>query len=433
MQPAREAELPRSLGLVDSVAIISGTMIGSGIFLVPNLVARSVTSTPAILAVWIFTGVLSFFGALAYAELGAMIPATGGEYVYLRETYGPLWAFLCGWTLFFTTLTASVAWLAINFATYLAYFVPIAPPLRTVIALALIAAVTFINYRGVTAGAAVQKTFTFLKLLGLAILVLGAFAHPAHAPAPLTSAPFSFRGFGVAMISGVLAYDGWITLSLVAGEVRNPKRNLPLALAIGIALVMAVYVLTNLAYLRVLTIPEIAASDRVGAAAAGRALGPLGASLVALTVLMSITGSANGWTMTSPRLYFAQARDGLFPSAFARIHPRYQTPHCAILWFGGWSALLVLTGTYETLASYAMFAAWVFYGLTAAGLLVLRRRDPGRPRPYSMWGYPVTLLLFLAVAVGFIVNTLIATPGPSLMATLIMAAGIPVYFAWKRP
>jgi APA family basic amino acid/polyamine antiporter len=219
----------------------------------------------------------------------------------------------------------------------------------------------------------------------------------------------------------------------VAGEVRNPKRNLPLALAIGIALVMAVYVLTNLAYLRVLTIPEIAASDRVGAAAAGRALGPLGASLVALTVLMSITGSANGWTMTSPRLYFAQARDGLFPSAFARIHPRYQTPHCAILWFGGWSALLVLTGTYETLASYAMFAAWVFYGLTAAGLLVLRRRDPGRPRPYSMWGYPVTLLLFLAVAVGFIVNTLIATPGPSLMATLIMAAGIPVYFAWKRP
>jgi APA family basic amino acid/polyamine antiporter len=432
MQPQREAELPRSLGLVDSVAIVSGTMIGSGIFLVPNLVARNVSSTGEILAVWIFTGVLSFFGALAYAELGTMIPATGGQYVYLRESYGPLWAFLCGWTLFFTTLTASVAWLAINFATYLGYFVRIAPPLNTVIALALIAAITWINYRGAAAGAAVQKTFTLLKLLGLALLVAGAFWHPAHAAAPVVATPFSLRGFGVAMISGVLAYDGWVTLSFVAGEVRNPKRNLPLALAVGIALVMSVYVLANAAYLRVLTIPEIAASERVGATAAERALGPLGASLVAFTVLMSITGSANGWLMTSPRLYFAQARDGLFPRIFARIHPRHQTPHFAILLFGAWSALLVLTGTYETLASYAMFSAWVFYGLVTAGVLVLRRRYPDRPRPYKMWGYPVTLLLFLAVAVGFVGNTFLATPGPAFMATLIMATGVPVYFVWKR-
>ena len=432
MQPARQAELPRSLDLIDSVAIISGTMIGSGIFLVPNLVARNVTSAWAILAVWIFTGILSFFGALAYAELGAMIPATGGEYVYLREAYGPLWAFLCGWTLFFTTLTASVAWLAINFATYLGYFVSMTPLVKTLIALALIAAITGINYRGATAGAAVQKTFTFLKLVGLTILIVGAFWHPARPAVPVASAAFSFSGFGVAMISGVLAYDGWVALSFVAGEVRNPKRNLPLALALGIALVMSVYVLANLAYLRVLSIPEIAASERVGADAAERALGPLGATLVALTVLMSIVGSANGWTLTSPRVYFAQARDDLFPSPFAKIHPRYQTPHFAILLFGAWSALLVLTGTYETLASYAMFAAWVFYGLTTAGVLVLRRLAPDRPRPYSMWGYPITLVLFLAVALGFIGNTLMATPGPALIATLVMVAGVPVYFLWKR-
>jgi APA family basic amino acid/polyamine antiporter len=334
--------------------------------------------------------------------------------------------------LFFTTLTASVAWLAINFATYLGYFVSITPLFKTLIALALIAAITGINYRGATAGAGVQKTFTFLKLLGLAILIAGAFWHPSRPAAPVAAAAFSFSGFGVAMISGVLAYDGWVALSFVAGEVRNPQRNLPLALALGIALVMSVYVLANLAYLRMLSIPEIAASERVGADAAGRALGPLGASLVAFTVLMSIVGSANGWTLTSPRMYFAQARDNLFPSTFAKIHPRYQTPHFAILLFGAWSALLVLTGTYETLASYAMFAAWVFYGLTAAGVLVLRRLDPDRPRPYSMWGYPVTLVLFLAVAVGFIGNTLLATPGPALMATLIMVAGVPVYFLWKR-
>jgi basic amino acid/polyamine antiporter, APA family len=432
MQPAREAELPRSLGLLDAVAIVSGTMIGSGIFLVPNLVARNVSSPAAILAVWIFTGILSFFGALAYAELGTMIPATGGEYVYLRESYGPLWAFLCGWTLFFTTLTASVAWLAINFANYLGYFVPVHPPLNTIVALALIAAVTWVNYRGATAGAAVQKTFTCLKLLGLAVLVAGALWNPHRGAAPVAAVPFSVTSFGAAMISGVLAYDGWVTLSFVAGEVRNPKRNLPLALALGIGLVMVVYVLANVAYLRVLTVPEIAASDRVGASAAARALGPLGASLVAFTVLVSIIGSANGWVMTAPRMYFAQARDGLFLRAFARIHPRHRTPHLAILLFGAWSALLVLTGTYETLASYAMFAAWVFYGLAAAGVLVLRHRDPRRPRPYRMWGYPVSLLLFLAVALGFVVNTFIATPGPAIAATLIMAAGIPVYFVWKR-
>src|SRR5690348_3640025 len=196
MQPAREAELPRSLGLLDSIAIVAGTMIGSGIFLVPNLVARNVTSPAAILAVWVFTGLLSFFGALAYAELGAMIPATGGEYVYLHESYGPLLAFLCGWTLFFTTLTASVAWLAINFATYLAYFVPLPRPLPTVVALALIAAITWINYRGATAGASVQKTFTLLKLLGLAILIAGAFWYPARAAMSVAPAPFSFAGFG---------------------------------------------------------------------------------------------------------------------------------------------------------------------------------------------------------------------------------------------
>ena len=432
VQPQPQTELPRRLGLLDSVAIVSGTMIGSGIFLVPNLVARNVTSTGASLAVWIVTGILSFFGALAYAELGTMIPATGGEYVYLRESYGPIWAFLCGWTLFFTTLSASVAWLAINFSNYLGYFVPVAPPLNTLLALLLSAAVTLVNYRGATAGAAAQKMFTFLKLLGLAVLIAGAFGSQHRASTPPPAGGFSRALFGVAMISGVLAYDGWVTLSFVAGEVRNPKRNLPLALAIGIALVMAVYVLTNLAYLRVLTVAEIAASERVGARAAERALGPLGASLVAFTVLMSITGSANGWVMTAPRMYFAQARDGLFPRTFGKIHARYQTPHFAILLFGAWSALLVLTGTYETLASFAMFAAWVFYGLAAAGVLVLRRRNPDRPRPYRMWGYPVTLLLFIAVAVGFVVNTFVAAPGPAAMATLIMAAGVPVYFVWKR-
>ncbi|HUK16316.1 MAG TPA: amino acid permease [Bryobacteraceae bacterium] len=430
MQP--QTELPRKLGLLDSIAIVVGTMIGSGIFLVPNLVARNLSSPAAILSVWMLTGALSFFGALAYAELGSMIPATGGQYIYLREVYGPLCAFLSSWSLFFTTLTASVAWLAINFANYLSYFVPFSPQVAKLVALGLIAGMTYVNYRGVTAGAAVQKALTGLKLAGLAILIGGAFLAPAHAPAPVPAGGFSFSHYGVAMISGVLCYDGWVALSFVAGEVRNPKRNLPMALGLGVAVVMAVYMVANLAYLRVLTVPEIAAAGRVGAAAAERAIGPAGASIVSLTILLSIAGGTNGWLMTAPRMYFAQARDGLFLRAFAAIHPRYQTPHFAILLFGAWSAFLAVSGTYETLASYAMFSAWAFYGLTAFGVLLLRRRQPRRPRPFAMWGYPVTLLLFLVVALAFVANTFVATPGPALVATLIIASGIPVYYFWKN-
>jgi APA family basic amino acid/polyamine antiporter len=431
------AELPRRLGLLDSAAIVVGTIIGSGIFVVPNLVARSLPSEPWILAAWVFTGVLSFFGALAYAELGAMMPATGGQYVFLREAYGPLFGFLCGWTNFFIVISAAIAWLSITFATHVAYFVPLTPLNSKAIAVALIASVTLLNYRGVAVGAAVQKTFTVMKVLGLAVLVGAAFLGARHHAAPAAGSPsapaaVTLSGFGVAMIACLLSYDGWVALSFVAGEVKNPKRNLPLALALGLALVIAIYVLANVAYLRVLSPSEMAATTRVGALVAERSLGPAGGAFVSATILLSIVGAINGWAMTAPRIYFAQARDGLFFRRFATIHPRFQTPHLSILMFGAWSALLAITGTYETLAAYAMFAAWVFYGMTSLGVIVLRRTQPQRARPYRMTGYPVTLFVFAAVALGFVVNTFIATPGPALVGTLLIAAGVPVYFIWKR-
>jgi APA family basic amino acid/polyamine antiporter len=431
------AELPRRLGLLDSAAIVVGTIIGSGIFVVPNLVARSLPSEPWILAAWVFTGVLSFFGALAYAELGAMMPATGGQYVFLREAYGPLFGFLCGWTNFFIVISAAIAWLSITFATHVAYFVPLTPLNSKAIAVALIASVTLLNYRGVAVGAAVQKTFTVMKVLGLAVLVGAAFLGARHHAAPAAGSPsapaaVTLSGFGVAMIACLLSYDGWVALSFVAGEVKNPKRNLPLALALGLALAIAIYVLANVAYLRVLSSSEMAATTRVGALVAERSLGPAGGAFVSATILLSIVGAINGWAMTAPRIYFAQARDGLFFRRFATIHPRFQTPHLSILMFGAWSALLAITGTYETLAAYAMFAAWVFYGMTSLGVIVLRRTQPQRARPYRMTGYPVTLFVFAAVALGFVVNTFIATPGPALVGTLLIAAGVPVYFIWKR-
>jgi APA family basic amino acid/polyamine antiporter len=425
------SELPRKLGLLDAAAIVVGTTIGAGIFLVPNLVARSLPSAWWMIFAWVFTGVLSCLGALAYAELGAMIPSSGGPYVFAREAWGPLVAFLCGWTYFFIVISASVAWLGINFATYLGQFVSLGAWAKQAAALGLIGVVTAVNYRGVRLGAGVQKLFTAMKVAGLAVLVTGAwFAGSPAAGAPEGTVTVS--GFGVAMIACLTAYDGWIVLSAVAGEVERPQRNLALGAMLGVGIVIAIYLAVNLAYLRVLGVAGVAGADRVGAQAAEAVLGRAGAAFVGVTALLSIIGGANGWSMAGPRLLFAQARDGLLFKRFAEVHPRFETPHVAILALGSWSALLAVTGTYETLATYAMYATWVFYLLTAVGLAVLRHRHPARPRPYRMSGYPVTLGLFAMVALGFIGNTFVATPGPAVTGSLIILAGVPVYFWWKR-
>jgi len=424
-------ELPRQLGLLDAVAVLVGTLIGSGIFIAPILVARALPSGPAILAVWAFAGVLSFFGALAYGELGAMMPATGGQYIYLRESFGPLWAFLFGWTHFLVVFSAAIAWLAISFADYLSYFAPLSPVASKTVAVALIAAVTTVNYRGAVAGAAAQKTFTLLKISGLMVLVASAFVAPA-ARATAVPAPAPLQQYGVALIACLVAYDGWSGVSFLAGEIKNPQRNVPLALALGLAICVVVYTLANAAYLHVLGAGGIAATERLGSLVAEKTMGPAGGLFVTLTILVSIAGAANGMTLAAPRMSFAQSRDGLLLRLFGAVHPRFRSPSRAVLAFGAWSSLLALTGTYDSLASLAMLAAWLFYGMTVAGVFVLRRKRPDLPRPYRMWGYPVTPLLFAAAAAAFVFNTVVARPGPALAAGLLIAAGVPAYRYWNR-
>jgi len=246
-------------------------------------------------------------------------------------------------------------------------------------------------------------------------------------------APLSLGHFGVAAIACLLAYDSWVSLSFVAGEIKNPQRNILWSLVAGLAICIAIYTLTNVAYLHVLSVPEIAASDHVGASAAERALGPVGGTLVSAIILLSITGTLNGAFLTSPRIYFAQARDGLFFRRFGAVHPRFQTPAFSIAAQAVWSIVLLLSGTYESLADYAMFAIWVSYGLMVLGLMILRRTRPELERPYRMWGYPVTPILFLAVTVWFLVNTMITRPGPALAGLAFIVSGIPVYFFWHKP
>jgi APA family basic amino acid/polyamine antiporter len=427
------ADLPRKLGLIDALSIVVGVTIGGGIFLVPNLIAQELHSIPSILAVWIFAGIISFFGALACAELGAAIPATGGQYVFMREAYGPLIGFLCGWTMFVVARTAQVAWMAVTFALYISYFVPLSPVTSKLLGIAAISLFTWINYRGVTAGAIVQNIFTFAKVAGL-LLIIGSvfFFGGKTAASPAANAGFSISSFGVALIASLLAYDGWVQLSFVAGEIRDPQRNVHRALALGSVACIVIYLLANIAYLHALSIPEIAASQHVGATVAERVMGPHGGMLVSLIILASIIGTLNGCFLTSPRIYFAQARDGLFFRKFAAVHPRYQTPGFAIVAQGVWAVVLLLTGSYETLLDYALFALWLSYGLMVAGVIVLRRTQPNLPRPYRMWGYPVTPVLFLAITAWFLVNMLRTRPIPSLAGLLLIATGIPIYFLWTR-
>lgn len=425
-------QLPRRLGLVDASLIVIGIVIGAGIFLIPNIIARSLPSAPAILAVWIAAGVLSYFGGLAYAELGAMMPETGGQYVYLREAFGPGCAFLSGWIFLLAVIPGSMAFLAVSFSIYLRHFVRLSPAAGGAVSVALMAALTAANYIGVKPGAWIQRIFTTLKIAGLLLLIGAAIVAP-HAdrrmavPAP----PVSYHGIGLALTACLLAYNGWSYVSFVAGEIKDPRRNLPRAMMLGMAGVMALYLGANIAYLNVLSVPEIAATERVGAAVAARTMGPAGATVLSVVVLLSIVGAINGNILTGARIPFAQARDGLFFARFGRVHPRFETPAFAIVAQTAWTIVLVITGSYETLFAYTMLSSWIVYTLGVAAVWVLRRKSPAAPRPYKMWGYPYTMWAFLIVSVWYMVDAMVNQPKPSLMAGAVCAAGIPFYLYWR--
>ena len=430
------ASLPRAIGTLGSTAIVVGTIIGSGIFLVPHDVAQQVGTVQSLFLVWIVGGVLALGGALSLGELGAALPEAGGIYVYLREAYGGLFAFLYGWGMLLVINSGSVATLAVAFGIYSSAFLPLTPLEQKLIASAVIALLTVVNIVGVRVGSAVQIIFTAAKLLGLAtIMALALFSShvtPVPASQGLPTPHTTVNSFGVALIGVLWAYEGWHQLSFSGGEVKDPGRVLPRSYFLGTLLVAGAYLGANLAYLRVLPLAALAEHQRVAAKAMEVLAGPRGSLFVSGLILCSIFGAMNGTILTGPRAYFAMARDRLFFAAVGRVHPRFLTPALAVLIQGVWGIALAASGTYKQLYTYVIFTGWIFYGAATLAVVVLRRRAPGLERPYRVWAYPALPVAFTLAALAIVLNTLTSTPREALIGVALVAAGVPVYVAWKR-
>lgn len=431
--------LPRILGFWDIVGIIVGCVIGSGIFIVPAAVAAGVQYPLLILTVWVVSGILCFFGAVTFAELGAAYPQAGGMYVYLREGYGPLIAFLFGWTLFLVIDSGSIATLAVAFSSkYLPYFFPVTPVMSKVIAFLLIAFLAAVNYVGTRWGSLLQNYLTVIKfgaIISVCVIVLVfAKGNPANfvTPAPPAFSWDLLSKIGIALVATFWAYKGWEVATFSAGELKHPERNLPAGLFLSMITVIFLYVLANMAYLYAFPASVIAKSSRIASDAMSFAVGPVGATIIAVTILFSITGAANSNVLCSPRVFFAMASDGLFFKKIAAVHPRFLTPHVSIIAIALWSIALSVTGTFEQLFTYVIFGQWIFFGLTAGAVFILRRKRPGLTRPYKTWGYPVTPAIFILAAFIISVNTLINQFWNAFWGLAIIFLGVPAYIYWHR-
>jgi APA family basic amino acid/polyamine antiporter len=451
-------ELLRALGLREGIAIHINQIIGSGIFIVPAAIAGYLHAMGPIMLVWILAGLLTLFGAVTLAELGSILPQAGGPYVFLRASFGRLWAFMYAWNEFFINKAGSAAAVAVAFATFLGYFFPVLSPERSfftrewyplghpvtfslgwiqIAAMVAIAFVTAINVRGVRLSGWVTTFFTTAKvaaIVGLiaAVAVSGKGSAGNFAPWwPERWTGETSAAFGLAMISALWAYDGWHVVTLSAGEIKDPRRNVPLSLLIGSAVVIVIYLAANLAYAYVIPIAAMPGSPRIAADVARTVLGPVGASLVVVGILCSTFGAENGIVLTGPRAIFAAGADGTFAKAFGEVHARFHTPHVAILTLGVWGAVLTLSGTFEQIISYVIFTSWFFYALTALCVIVLRRKMPDAPRPYRAWGYPYATLAFVAIALWLIVNTVLRDSRNAVIGIALLLTSLPFFLYWE--
>ena len=429
----------RRLGIFSATMAVIGGIIGSGVFLGPEVVAARVGSAGLTLAAWIAGGIIALAGALTFGELGARRPRAGGGYVYLREAFGPLPAFLYGWALLLVIATGATAAVAVTFASYAVPLLGLSPSARLPLAIGAIVVVSAVNYVGVRPAAVTQNVFTVLKLAALAALIVaGLWFSPStafHRPPPPSTAPVGMWAVGVALgaalVPVLFAYGGWQQTNFIAEELVAPERDLPRALVLGVVGVVAVYLLVNVAYLRVLGAAGLAASTAPAADVMARVVGPGGTRLISAGIAVSTFGFLNLVILVTPRVFQTMAADGLFLTRLAALHPIYRTPAGAIVFMGAWSIVLALSGTYGQLLDYVVFGDWIFFGLTGASLFIYRARDWGGVG-FRVPAYPWTAALFVLAAAYVVASSAIANPRNALIGTALLGLGVPVYLAQKR-
>lgn len=432
------AQLVRTLRLRDLILLIIGSVIGSGIFLVPGGILREVDHSVGVASlVWIAGGVLSLLGALSYGELAAARPEAGGLYVFIREGFGSLPAFLYGWAMFLAIASGTIASLAVAFSTYLGAVIPMSASAGKVVAIGVVGVITVVNVWGTRRSSDLQNWTTLIKVLLIlvicAILLFlgrGYFAIPAALWTEGMSRSLLSK-FGIAMIAVLWAYEGWQFVTYCAGEAVDPQKNFPRSLVSSVLFLMGLYLLANFGYLAALGPARAAESDTIAASSIATVLGLNAAKLVALTILISVFSAINSVSLTAPRVFYAMAADGLFFKKLAEVHSRFRTPAVAVTALGIWSAALSLMGKFQELVNYTMFVAWIFYGLGAAAVFAYRHKYPDLTRPYQVPGYPWTPLVFVLAAAALVLNVVVSTPRNASIGLGIVGLGLPAYALWK--
>jgi len=460
MHDSSKPGLERRLGLFDSIMMMTGIMIGSGIFLTTGIMARSLPSAPLLLLAWLTGGLVVLAGAVTYAELGALLPQAGGQYIYLREAYGPLWGFLFGWKMFLINKTGAIATLG---AAFVAYFGGLVPELSTsrilltlrgealgiplsyslsagqLLAVGLILLFSLFNFLGVGLGKNLQNGLTAIKIGSIfAFVALGLSSGRRIVPqwSPGAESGLStgawLTGFGVALVAVFWSFDGWQNINYVAGEIRRPGRNLPRALLLGCGLVTLLYVLVNLVYIHALPVASMAGEVRVADLAVRTQFGNQAAGIFSAVIMISILGALNGAIFTGPRVFWAMARDGLFFRRAGSIHSRFRTPGQAVWMQAAWACMMALSASFEQLFTFTMFIGILFWVAAAVAVFTLRRRWPDRARPYRAWGYPIIPAFFVITLTGILLNTLFQKPVESLAGLILLLPGVPIYFWWEK-
>lgn len=452
-EPYIEEGLVRAIGLGSAILIVIGSVVGSGIFLTTGGMAAVIPSATLLLTAWVLGGLLSIAGGLTYAEMGGMFPRSGGVYIFLREAYGPLPAFLYGWASLLVVISGSIAAVAVGFAEYLSYFFPSLSTSRVLVSFPvpwgtyaisagqLVAAASLtvlgaVNYVGVRSGNIVNVVLTAAKVAGLAAIpvmaLIAGTVTPSYTPIVPAEVTRPLASFGVAMIAVLWTYESWYYVTYAAGEIRDPQRNVPRALIIGVLALMAIYVIVNLAYLHTLTIDEMKGVTRIAERASIALMGPAGATLLAMTVVISTFGCNAAGILGGSRVLFAMGRDGVFLRAAGQVHPQYRTPHVALVALTIWSIVLTLSGTYEQLFTYVMFASILFSAAAGVAIFRLRAIKPDHPRPYRAWGYPWVPAIFVLGSAAFVLNTLFERPVESVIGLALVLTGVPVYLMQRR-